>query len=153
MREPPTILVVDDEDPIVMLITDALMDESYVVRSVSHGLDALRTLAEQPPALMLLDYMMPGLNGLEVLAQVQRAGAPALPIIMMSATSIGDICLQHGATAFLAKPFTIEELLTVVKRYLPVQTGAVVADTPAHQEATGSSTREYTRSVAQAYTA
>jgi CheY-like chemotaxis protein len=94
MTQPLAILVVDDEAPIVTLITEALTDERYTVHIAEDGGSGLRAIAEHRPALILLDNMMPGLSGLEMLALLQQAPEPAPPIIMMSAAMVADACLS-----------------------------------------------------------
>jgi DNA-binding response OmpR family regulator len=119
MTSVPTILVVDDETAIVTLITEVLADEGYVVEAVFDGNSALRAIAEQRPALILLDNMMPGLSGLEVLRRLRSGPDLIPPVIMMSAATSAHDSLNHGAAAFLAKPFAIDALLTLVAHTLP----------------------------------
>ena len=79
------ILVVDDESEIVRLIVEVLGDEGYSLRTAHDGLSALREVAAAAPALLLLDYWMPGMTGAQVLTQLRDAGYPDLPVILMSA--------------------------------------------------------------------
>ena len=113
------ILIVDDEEYIAALLCDVLTEEGYRVRSVFDGASALRVIAEQPPALVLLDNMMPGLTGLEVLGKVRSAGLTTLPIIMMSAVGRVEAYIAAGATAFILKPFFLDEVLDCVVAYMP----------------------------------
>src|SRR5262245_19851005 len=105
MISQPYILIVDDEEYIAALLCGVLADEGYSVRSVSNGAGALCVIEEQPPALVLLDNMMPGLTGLEVLKQLRSAGVTRLPIILMSAIGRAESYVAAGATAFILKPF------------------------------------------------
>lgn len=112
------ILVVDDEGEIVKLIAEVLADEGYSVRSAHDGPSALLAVTTSPPALVLLDYWMPGMTGAEVLAQIRANSSPDLPIILMSAGTRADMAQQSGATAFLPKPFDITALISCVEQYV-----------------------------------
>ena len=108
---PAEILVVDDERFSRNMLARALKGFGFVCRQASGGVEALRLIAERPPAMLLLDYAMPGdLNGAEVCQRV-RAHADSeiaqLPIIML--TGLGGeeqeiFCLEAGASDFVTKP-------------------------------------------------
>ena len=117
------ILVVDDNATLAGAIRRILERSGHEIRVAPTGLEGARQYREQPADLVLLDVHMPGMDGIEVLAQL-RAIAPTLPVIMMSGgvqtrnlDLLGDAVLL-GAFATLAKPFSIEELLGVVARGL-----------------------------------
>lgn len=114
MGSPDTILVVDDEGEIVRLIAEVLTDEGYMVRTAQDGPSALRAVAEEPPALLLLDYWMPGMTGADVLHELRLHGFDRLPVVLMSAGTRGDTAQRSGATAFLSKPFDINALVACV---------------------------------------
>jgi two-component system response regulator (stage 0 sporulation protein F) len=120
------ILVVDDEGEIVKLIAEVLSDEGYTVRSAHDGPSALRAVSQIRPALVLLDYWMPGMTGAEVLQQLRALGFADIPVVLMSAGTRADMAQQSGAHAFLPKPFDIMALLLCVEQFfLPGLTRAV----------------------------
>ncbi len=145
-----TILVVDDEANIVELTTLYLEQEGFRVQSASDGARALEMIARQPPALMVLDLMLPQVDGWEVCRRVRGGSeAPDLPIIMLTARDddVDKIVgLELGADDYLSKPFNPRELVARVKAILrrsrrvvrtrqPVRVGALSVD-PSRREAT-----------------
>jgi CheY-like chemotaxis protein len=116
----PTVLVVDDEFVIADLLETILTDEGYQVRTACNGKQALAKMAEATPDLIVLDFMMPILDGAGMLRAM--ATAPAyrhIPVIMISSLSeevIGQKCA--GYTAFLRKPFRVAAVLGTVARVL-----------------------------------
>lgn len=115
-----TILVVDDEPDIASPIIFLLTAYGYRVQVASNGSAALEMLAYRPPDLVLTDFMMPVVNGAELVQKVRSMdGLEATPIVVMSALS-QDI-VRHEcplATAFLTKPFTSAELLNFLRNIL-----------------------------------
>lgn len=124
------ILVVDDEGEIVKLIAEVLADEGYTIRSAHDGPSALYAVATSPPALVLLDYWMPGMTGAEVLEQIRATSSPDLPIILMSAGTRADMAQQSGATAFLPKPFDITALISCVEQFMAPTRRRIAAGEP-----------------------
>ncbi|MBP2018599.1 DNA-binding response OmpR family regulator [Symbiobacterium terraclitae] len=115
----PLILVVDDEQAIADLIEIHLLSEGYRVRKADNGADALRIVAEEQPDLVILDIMMPGMDGLEVCRAIRRERN--VPILMLSAKSedVDKILgLKTGADDYLTKPFNPLELMARVKAQL-----------------------------------
>lgn len=117
-----TVLVVDDEVGARRALMRVLGMKGYDAVGVADGLEALRALEERRPDLVLLDVMMPGLGGLELLEILQ--GDPrwkALPVVMMTAlsdTHTVNRAHQLGAKAYLVKAtFSIAEMLEHVDRY------------------------------------
>ena len=113
------VLVVDDELQIRRALRTALTGHDYDVELAADGEEALAILASQPPDVMVLDLMMPGIDGFEVLRQT-RAWT-SLPIIVLSAR--GDerqkvTALDLGADDYLTKPFGIDELLARLRALL-----------------------------------
>jgi CheY-like chemotaxis protein len=110
-----TILVVDDDQSIREYVGDILELEGYEVRFAEDGAAALAAIAESRPDCIVLDVMMPGLSGHDVLAQIrQRDGGPGLPVVMLTAAADEGQSWQAwggGADYFLAKPFDAEQLL------------------------------------------
>lgn len=110
------ILIVDDEFGIVEVLRDFLVDEGYRTAIALNGRQALALMEVERPALVLLDYMMPVMNGQEVLEVMKRT--PELrdiPVVLMSA-SPPKLWLTLPASQFLNKPFGLEELITAVRR-------------------------------------
>ncbi|MCU0491859.1 MAG: response regulator [Chloroflexaceae bacterium] len=118
MQFPGYILVIDDETVIVETIADMLTDEGYRVVTALDGSTALNHIAQERPALVLLDRMMPRMSGDDVLRAIRSQGDGNLPVIVMSADTGARELLARGANAFLAKPFTFDTLLDSVARYM-----------------------------------
>jgi DNA-binding response OmpR family regulator len=115
-----TILIVDDEASIVQLARIYLEREGFQVQSVGNGLEAIASVRAARPDLMILDIMLPGLDGFEVCRQI-RAQDHALPILMLTARDedIDKILgLEMGADDYLTKPFNPRELVARVKAIL-----------------------------------
>lgn len=116
------ILVVEDEEEILELVTYNLSREGYTVESVTSGEDALTRIAARPPDLVLLDLMLPGVDGLEVCKAVKgNAATKDIAVIMLTARSEeADIVtgLELGADDYIAKPFSRRVLLARVKALL-----------------------------------
>lgn len=115
-----TILIVDDEPLNLDLLEQELSDLGYGVRKAEDGRAALAQLAAQPVDLVLLDYQMPGMNGIEVLGKI-KTNEPDLPVIII--TAYGTIeraveAIKTGADDFITKPFDPEHLAMVVAKAL-----------------------------------
>ena len=111
------ILVAEDEPDMLMGLRDNLQFEGYEVLEAADGEEALRLVKQERPDLMLLDIMMPKLDGLQVCKQVREAGF-TLPILMLTAKSQEmDIVrgLEVGADDYITKPFGVRELLARIK--------------------------------------
>jgi len=114
-----SILVVDDEEDIRLLLTELLRRHGYAVREASSGQDALRQLFAKPPSLVLLDVAMPELDGWTTLARIREVSD--VPVIMVTAR--GEELervrgLQSGADDYVTKPFGRQELLARVEALL-----------------------------------
>lgn len=118
----PRILIVEDEEPLALLLRYNLEAEGYSVDSVARGDEAEIRLREQVPDLVLLDWMLPGLSGIELCRRVRARGdTERLPIIMLTAR--GDEGervrgLATGADDYVVKPFSVPELLARVRALL-----------------------------------
>lgn len=118
-RAKPKILVVDD-DPAVRKMLSLLFEASCEVLLASTGEEGLRLVAAQRPRLMLLDVVMPGIGGLEVL-KAARAILPALTVIMLTGQTDMDLArkaLDLGAVEFVTKPFEMASLKDKIGRSL-----------------------------------
>lgn len=103
------ILIIDDDIHINEMLEEVLIQERYQVSHAYSGTEALLFLANEKPDLILLDLMLPGLTGEEVLSQIEK-----IPVIVMSAkVEVKDkvALLLNGAEDYITKPFEIEELL------------------------------------------
>jgi two-component system response regulator MprA len=114
------VLVVDDEAAVRDSLSRTLRFEGYEVSIAVDGIDALDVIARQEPDAVLLDVMMPGLDGLETCRRLRGAGR-LLPILMLTARdSVGDRVagLDAGADDYLVKPFALQELLARLRALL-----------------------------------
>ncbi|MFN2484849.1 MAG: BTAD domain-containing putative transcriptional regulator [Candidatus Limnocylindria bacterium] len=120
-----TILVVDDDRAIAAVIRDALADEGYRVATAADGVQALEAIEADPPGVMVLDLMMPRLDGFGVLERLAEVPELRRPLVMvLSARSAPeDIAraIDGGATDFLTKPFDLDELLLRVRLHVARQ--------------------------------
>jgi two-component system, OmpR family, phosphate regulon response regulator PhoB len=116
------ILVVEDEQPLITLLTYNLGAAGYAVTVETRGDDAEVALAETQPDLVILDWMLPGLSGIELCRRLrQRPATKALPILMLTAR--GEEAdrvrgLATGADDYVVKPFSVAELMARVKALL-----------------------------------
>jgi len=126
----PTILVVEDEAPLLTLLRYNLEKQGFRVEEAADGQEALLRVSETKPDLVLLDWMLPALSGLEVCRQLRRRpNTRELPIIMVTArTEDQDAvrALDTGADDYIAKPFAMEGLLARIRALLR-RSGTVVA--------------------------
>jgi two-component system OmpR family response regulator len=114
------VLVVDDEDNVTHLVSSALRFDGFETVTANSGTAALTAVAENDPDLIVLDVMMPGMDGLGVLQSLRSAGSQ-VPVIFLTARDaatdrIGG--LKAGADDYVVKPFSIEELLARVHAVL-----------------------------------
>lgn len=118
----PKVMVVEDESAIAELLTYNLEAEGYEVEVVDRGDDANLRLREDVPDLLLLDWMLPGLSGIELCRRVRmREETQHLPIIMLTARSEESERvrgLSTGADDFVLKPFSVPELMARIKAML-----------------------------------
>ena len=114
------ILIIEDEEDLVKGLKLNLLDEGYVVDYALNGKVGLEKALTEKPELILLDIMLPGMNGLEICKELRRKNID-VPIIMLTAK--GEeidkvIGLEIGADDYISKPFSIRELLARVKAHL-----------------------------------
>ena len=143
----PLVLIVEDEAPLVTLLRYNLEKEGFEVCSAGDGEEALVQIAERKPDILLLDWMLPHVSGLEVCRQIRRAPQTRnLPVIMLTAR--GDELdrvrgLNSGADDYITKPFSVRELTArlraVIRRAQPnsadetLQFAEVAVDVAAHR--------------------
>ena len=125
MKDKPYILLVDDDPNISRLVQLYLEKEGFEVRSADRGDDALSEFRKLPPDLMLLDVMLPGMDGWQVLKAIRKTST--IPIIMLTAkdeTFDKVLGLELGADDYITKPFDTKELVARVKAVLRRTQGA-----------------------------
>ncbi|MGX8177962.1 response regulator transcription factor [Exiguobacterium artemiae] len=120
------ILLAEDEDVLRMLVLDTLEDEGYTIDEATDGDEAYQKIMSQSYDLVLLDYMMPGMTGIEVIEKVRRhPDKQNLKIMMLTAKSQQsdrERAEEIGANYFFSKPFSPLELIDVV--------GGILSDHP-----------------------
>ena len=119
MKDKPSILVVDDDPNISRLEQLYLEKENFEVREADRGDTALEQFRQNPPDLILLDVMLPGMDGYQVLKAVRKSGN--IPVIMVTArgeTFDKVLCLELGADDYIVKPFDGKEMTARVKAVL-----------------------------------
>ena len=125
MNEPARILVVDDTASNVKLLGDILMARGYAVSTAAAGPEALALMEREPPDLVLLDVMMPGMSGYDVCRTIRANAATAmLPVVMVTALDPGQERvkgIEAGADDFLSKPIHQAELLARVRSLLRIK--------------------------------
>jgi two-component system phosphate regulon response regulator PhoB len=117
----PFVLIVEDDEVVRTLLRLTLPAEGYDVVEATDGEHALEVLEQAMPALVLLDWRMPGRSGREVLQEIKRR-EPETPVIVLSAQEpirTEEEALAVGANVFFAKPFSPLQLLAAVERLLP----------------------------------
>ena len=150
------VLVVDDEPPVRDALERALSLEGYTVDLAEDGAQALKKVTTEEPDVVVLDVLMPGVDGLETCRRL-RAEGHALPVLMLTARdAISDRVdgLDAGADDYLVKPFALEELLArlraLVRRASPEETDVLrfsdlVLDLGAHEARRGDRVIDLTR--------
>ena len=119
------VLVIDDEGPYSRVVAEVLEKKGLRVRTAAHGPSGLFAAKRDQPDLILLDIMMPEMDGLAVVRKIRAE--PALsqtPVVVISALAAAEdrrAALEAGADAFLAKPFTMEELTQAIGPFVDVE--------------------------------
>ena len=117
---PPRILLVEDEEKLAKFVQLELSYEGYEVDVANDGLTGLMTARDKDPDLIILDWMMPGLTGVEVCRRLRQTGSQTPIILLTAKDEVKDRVegLDAGADDYVVKPFSIEELLARVRAHL-----------------------------------
>jgi DNA-binding response OmpR family regulator len=114
----PSVLVVDDEPQVVWVLQFSLEAEGYTTYAASNGVEALAEISEHRPTLMVLDIMMPTMDGWSVLEEMLKLPEDERPrvVIVSALSSLRDRAKasELGADAYVPKPFNVDELLEVL---------------------------------------
>ena len=120
MEKSKHILLVEDDESILFGLQDILEGQGYQISTASNGIDGLKLATENSIDLLILDIMLPGMNGLEICKKVKKEKL-TFPIIMLTAKSseIDKIAgLDYGADDYITKPFSLSELLARIRAIL-----------------------------------
>lgn len=127
----PLVLLVEDELGLSKLMVMILEDEGYRVATASNGAQGLRMLEQERPALIITDYMMPELDGAEMVRAIRRNPAyDGVPILMMSAALTQQIPGRDLVNEFLPKGTGLAPLIDAVRRLTGEGAGSAESDTP-----------------------
>ena len=127
-----SILIVEDEEPIRILLTYNLDKEGFRVRECDSGEDVMRLIGEERPDLIVLDWMLPGISGIEVCRLLRaRSETREIPVVMLTAR--GEEAervrgLATGADDYVVKPFSLPELIARIRSLLRRASPEAVAD-------------------------
>ncbi len=131
MSESKTILIVDDEPYMIRLLQHHVERAGYQMVKAVNGREALEKVEAEKPDLIIMDVMMPELNGLEVLSQIrQKSETARLPVIIMTANAqrfTKEEAETAGVSAFLTKPFSPTQLMEEIRRQLGESEGSSIA--------------------------
>lgn len=115
----PKVFIIDDDQTMVYLLRTLLEMDGFEVAEVQDWNTILETIQAESPDLVLMDYFLPDLDGLELLTQLRATpNLAGVRIIMASGMDVSDQCMDVGADAFLLKPYTPEQLVEIIKEYV-----------------------------------
>jgi len=119
---PHRILVVDDDPRLLHVVSTYLSIEGYEVATAPDGEEALRVVGDVRPSLVILDVMMPGMDGIEVCRRIKQGPQTShIPVLMFTALSRDEDVESGraaGADRFISKPFSLQGLRTVIQSFL-----------------------------------
>src|SRR5213595_3873129 len=122
----PRILVADDDAAVRLLCRTVLTTEGFEVLEATDGLTCIAEARAHQPDLVLLDWMMPGVDGVDTLRAIKGASATReIPVVMLTAldsTAQINLATQSGADGYVTKPFEVADLLSLVRRFTWVRT-------------------------------
>lgn len=118
---PGKILIVDDSQDVIELLEYRLRSEGYEVVKAADGLEAVRKIKDEKPDLIVLDIMMPKMDGFSVVQEIKKIhGASAIPVIIISIKDqMRELFKMEGVKDYVLKPFAAEDLIEKIKRHLP----------------------------------
>jgi CheY-like chemotaxis protein len=123
----PIILIVEDTEAVTMLISDYLRQHGYQVIAARDGFEGIARSAETRPDLILMDVMMPELDGLETTRRIRNKPELAtVPIIALTALAMAgdrERCIAAGMNDYLSKPVKLKELLDTIEHHLAIPSG------------------------------
>ncbi len=113
------ILLVDDDEDLISIVQAYLRDDGFRVAAAQDGESGLAAAIENPPSLLILDMVMPGMSGMEVFKRLQEhPETKAVPVIFLTALDEGNLAKSAnalGAAGYLSKPFEGEDLIAAVR--------------------------------------
>ena len=114
------ILIVDDQNDTLDLLKEIFEDEGYEVTALPYTEDIIRSITQHQPDLVMLDFLLAGINGVELCHQLKTNSLSAhIPVIMLSGyPRVLESLGSYGADAFIAKPFDLAHLTETVKHWL-----------------------------------
>ncbi len=134
---PPCVLVVDDSPTIRKLVEITLRREGFTVVFAENGITTLAALTRHAPSLIILDIMLPAINGYQICQVIKRhPRCRDIPVIMLSGKDGAFAKVRGrmvGASEYLTKPFTPSELLAAVRRYVPEGQPPALSGQPSSQ--------------------
>jgi DNA-binding response OmpR family regulator len=114
------VLLIEDDPHVARFVTATLRLEGYAVRAAVSGTAGLSAAREQPPHAIVLDLMLPGMGGMDVLRHLKAdPGTAAVPVLIFTASATGDeehVARSLGATAYLRKPISAGDLAAAIHR-------------------------------------
>src|SRR5947209_16210385 len=127
------ILLVDDDPLILMLYQRALKNAGYALATAANGKQALAIIIAAPPDLVLLDVMMPIMDGVTMLRELKKTQIARPPVVVIAGNqreyqATREEARLSGATAFLSKPFSPQQLLALIQQHLPASTEQAPAE-------------------------
>jgi CheY-like chemotaxis protein len=119
-----SVLVVDDDMRNIFALTSVLETHGVTVSFAENGRDCLQKLEEAPVDMVLMDVMMPEMDGYETMQAIRKKGLDELPIIALTAKAMAgdrEKCLEAGASDYITKPVDVDALLTLMRRWMPAR--------------------------------
>jgi len=115
------ILILDDSQDILNILQEVLTDEGYRVTALNHCENILQTIHEHQPHLVVLDFLLHGINGGELCHQIKTNPLTShIPVIILSGyPRVLESLGTYGSDSFIAKPFSLDELFGTVSNFLP----------------------------------
>ena len=124
MNNEPIILAVDDDEDNLVLLTEVLEPLNCLVMTATHGQTALRLAQAYQPNLILLDVMLPDLNGIEVVYRLKQnqetAKIPVIAVTALARLEDRDRLILAGCNDYISKPYILDDLEALIRHYLPL---------------------------------